>query len=108
MYRNASYNPREGTVYLRTWTEDGSRIDTEVPFTPFLFTEHKDAKDATSIFKTPLKKHYFRNSFERNKFVEESKNPRLFGNLPVDQQFLVERIRLSGRRQTLLRHRAWT
>ena len=90
MYRNASYNPREGTVYLRTWTEDGKRIDTEVPFTPFLYIEKDDAKDGKSVFKTPLKKMYFKNTFERNKFVNETKNLRLFGNLPVDQQFLVE------------------
>jgi len=93
VYRNASYNPREGTVYLRTWSDDGGRIDTEVPYTPYLYTEHKDAKDATSIFKTPLKKHYFKNGFERNKFVQETKTPRLFGNLPVDQQFLVDRFK---------------
>ena len=93
MYRNASYNPREGTVFLRTWTEDGDRIDTDVPFTPYLFTEHKDSKDATSIFKTPLKKHYFKNTFERSKFVQETKNPRLFGNLSVDQQFLVDQFK---------------
>lgn len=90
MFRNATYRPREGTVYLRTWTSDGDRIDTEVPFTPFLFTENEKAKDAVSIFKTPLKKHFFKNSFERNKYVNETSIKRLFGNLPVDQQFLVE------------------
>jgi len=93
VYRNATYNPKEGIVYLRTWTEDGDRIDTEVPFTPFLYTENDKAGDGTSIFKTSLKKHYFRNSFERNKFVNETKNTRLFGNLPVDQQFLIETLR---------------
>lgn len=90
MYRNAAYNPKDGIVYLRTWTEDGDRIDTEVPFTPFLYTEKDGASEGVSIFKTPLKKHYFRNSFERTKFVNDTKNGRLFGNLPVDQQFLIE------------------
>lgn len=90
MYRNAAYNPKDGIVYLRTWTEDGDRIDTEVPFTPFLYTEKEGANEGISIFKTPLKKHYFRNSFERTKFVNDTKNGRLFGNLPVDQQFLIE------------------
>jgi DNA polymerase elongation subunit (family B) len=90
VYRNASYNPKDGLVYLRTWTEDGQRIDTEVPFIPFLYTEKEGAQDGVSIFKTPLKRHSFRNSFERNKFVQDTGNPRLFGNLPVDQQFLIE------------------
>lgn len=90
MYRNAAYNPKDGIVYLRTWTEDGDRIDTEVPFTPFLYTEKDGANEGVSIFKTPLKKYYFRNSFERTKFVNDTKNGRLFGNLPVDQQFLIE------------------
>ena len=90
MYRNASYNPKEGTIYLRTWSEDGDRIDTEIPFSPFLYTEKEGAEDGLSIFKTPLRKHIFRNSFERNRFVDDTKNSRLFGNLPVDQQFLIE------------------
>jgi DNA polymerase elongation subunit (family B) len=90
VYRNAYYSPREGTVFLRTWSEEGTRIDTEIPFTPFLYTEKENATDAVSIFKTPLKKHYFKNSFERNKFVTESTTKRLFGNFPVEQQFLIE------------------
>ena len=90
MYRNAYYNPREGSIFLRTWSEEGSRIDTEIPFTPFLYTERENGTDAISIFKTPLKKHYFKNSFDRNTFVKESKTKRLFGNFPVEQQFLIE------------------
>lgn len=91
MYRNVAYNPREGTVYLRTWSDEGVRIDTEVPFSPYLFTEKRDGTDGTSIFKTPLKKHYFKNSFERNQFVNDASNPRIFGNLPIEQQFLIDR-----------------
>jgi len=90
VYRNAYYNPREGSIFLRTWSEEGSRIDTEIPFTPFLYTERENGTDAISIFKTPLKKHYFKNSFDRNTFVKESKTKRLFGNFPVEQQFLIE------------------
>lgn len=104
MYRNATYNPKEGLVYLRTWTEDGDRIDTEVPFTPFLYTEKDGANDGLSIFKTPLKKHYFKNSFERNKFVNDTKNGRLFGNLPVDQQFLVETFKEDVHKEEFSKH----
>ena len=91
MYRNAYYNAREGTIFLRTWSEEGVRIDTEVPFTPYVYTERVNGTDAVSIFNTPLKKHFFKNSFEKNKFVKESKTKRLFGNLPVEQQFLFEK-----------------
>lgn len=91
MYRNVAYNPREGTVYLRTWSDEGVRIDTEVSFSPYLFMEKRDATDGLSIFKTPLKRHYFKNSFERNQFVNDASNPRIFGNLPIEQQFLIDR-----------------
>jgi hypothetical protein len=90
VYRNASYNPKDSTIYLRTWSEDGDRIDTEIPFSPYLYTEKEGAEDGLSIFKTPLRKHIFRNSFERNRFVDDTKTGRLFGNLPVDQQFLID------------------
>jgi len=90
VYRNAYYNSREGVVHLRTWTEEGDRIDTDFPFTPYLYTEKDGAADAISIFKTPLKKYYFKNSFDRNRFVTDTKTNRLFGNLPVDQQFLID------------------
>ncbi len=90
MYRNAFYNPKEGTVFLRTWSEEGNRIDTEIPFTPYLYTERENASDGVSIFKTPLKKHYFKNSFDRSKFIKDSTNKRLFANFPVEQQFLID------------------
>jgi DNA polymerase elongation subunit (family B) len=93
MYRNCYYNSFEGTVFLRTWSEDGARIDTEMPFSPYLYLEENDGRDGVSIFKTPLKKKVFRNSFERNKFVKESNRKRFFGNLPPDQQFLIDMYR---------------
>jgi DNA polymerase elongation subunit (family B) len=90
MYRNAFYNSRNGSIFLRTWSEDGARIDTEIPFRPFLYTETTKDADATSIFRTSLRKKYFRNSAERNNFVKETSNTRLFGNLSCEQQFLIE------------------
>lgn len=90
MYRNASYNPFEGIVRLRTWTEDGQRIDTEVPYNPYLYIEQENASDAKSIFRTPLVKKAFRNNFERKKFVDNSSTNRIFYNLAPDQQFLIE------------------
>lgn len=93
MYRNCYYDSFNGSVFLRTWSEEGVRIDTEMPFSPYLYTEDERGKDATSIFKTPLKKHVFRNSFERSKFVKDSSRKRYFGNLPPDQQFLIDMYR---------------
>lgn len=90
MYRNAFYKPFDGSVFLRTWTEEGDRIDTEIPFKPYLFLEKEGADDAVSIFKTPLIKKQFRNSLERSKFVKETAIKRIFHNLPADQQFLID------------------
>jgi DNA polymerase elongation subunit (family B) len=90
MYRSASYNPFNETIFLRTWTEAGDRIDTEVPFKPYLFLEKENSKDATSIFKTALVKKIFKNSIERRKFVENTANKRIFHNLAPEQQFLID------------------
>jgi DNA polymerase elongation subunit (family B) len=90
MYRGVSYNPFNQSVYLRTWTEDGDRIDTEIPFRPYLYVEKEGATDATSIFKTSLVKKSFENSLERRKFVDKTANKRFFHNLSPEQQFLIE------------------
>jgi DNA polymerase elongation subunit (family B) len=90
MYRSASYNPFNESVFLRTWTEDGQRIDTEMPFRPYLYLEKDGADDAVSIFKTSLMKKTFKNSIDRRKFVESTSNKRIFHNLAPEQQFLIE------------------
>jgi DNA polymerase elongation subunit (family B) len=90
MYRCVTYNPFEECVYLRTWTEDGQRIDTEVPFRPYLYLEKDGATDATSIFKTSLTKKTFKNSIDRKRYTDNSSNKRFFHNLSPDQQFLIE------------------
>lgn len=93
MYRNCYYDSFAGSVFLRTWSEEGVRIDTEMPFQPFLFTEDEKGVDGTSIFKTPLKKHTFKNSFERAKYLKNTSRKRFFGNLPPEQQFLIDMYR---------------
>lgn len=90
MYRSASYNPFKESIYLRTWTEDGDRIDTEINFRPYLYLEKEDAEDAVSIFKTSLFKKTFKNSLERKRFVDNSSNNRIFYNLSPEQQFLID------------------
>lgn len=90
MYRSATYNPFNKSVFLRTWTEDGKRIDAEFDFRPFLYLEKEGSKDATSIFKTALLKKSFDNSIERKRFVDNTSNNRIFHNLGPEQQFLIE------------------
>jgi DNA polymerase elongation subunit (family B) len=90
MYRCVNYNPFSESIYLRTWTEDGDRIDTEIPYKPYLYMEKEGADDATSIFKTSLVKKLFKNSLERKKFVDNSSNKRIFHNVGVEQQFLID------------------
>ena len=90
MYRAASYNPFNESVFLRTWSGEGVRIDTEIPFRPYLYLEKEDAEDAVSIFKTSLLKKTFRNSIDRKKFVDNSSNKRIFHNLGPEQQFLID------------------
>jgi DNA polymerase elongation subunit (family B) len=90
MYRSASYNPFNESVFLRTWSEEGVRIETEIPFRPYLFLEKEGAEDATSIFKTSLLKKQFKNSMERKRFVDSTANKRIFHNLAPEQQFLIE------------------
>jgi len=90
MYRAATYNPFNESIFLRTWSADGDRIDTEINFRPYLYLEKEDAADATSIFKTSLLKKTFKNSIERRKFVTGTSNNRLFHNLSPEQQFLID------------------
>ena len=90
MYRAASYNPFNESVFLRTWTEDGQRIDTEIPFRPYLYLEKDGAEDAVSIFKTSLMKKSFKNTIDRRKFVDNTANKRIFHNLGPEQQFLID------------------
>jgi DNA polymerase elongation subunit (family B) len=90
MYRSATYNPFNKSIFLRTWTETGDRIDAEFDFRPFLYLEKEGSSDATSIFKTALLKKSFENSIERKRFVDNTSNNRIFHNLGPEQQFLIE------------------
>lgn len=90
MYRNIVYNNRSRDITLWTWDEDGTRVERRIPFKPHIYFEHKSGKDGISIFKTPLKKREFETEFDRRKFVQSSGMPRIFNNLPPEQQFLIE------------------
>lgn len=87
-YRNAIYNGRENTVTLFTWDEDGNRIRFETTVDPYLYVEGNGNYE--SIFGTKLIKKKFNNQYSRYKFLKDSGIKRVFENIPLPQQFLVD------------------
>ena len=92
MYRNVYYNSRESIAYLFTWDNNGNRVVKKEIYSPYFYVEtNQDKYDAISIFNTKLKKKIFRNSFERNKAAQDGAVKRLYHNIQVEQQFLIEK-----------------
>ena len=89
MYRNAVYNSRDQSVTLFTWDEYGNRVKYDTTFEPYLYVEDPRG-DKTSIYDTTVRKRSFRNTYERNKFVNDSGIKRFYENLQCPQQFLVD------------------
>lgn len=92
-YRHIHYNARKKAYRLWTWDKNtGERIIIDKPFKPYLYIETADqqSSNANSIYNTPLRKIQFDNSFERNKYVKESGIKRIFYNLPIEQQVLID------------------
>jgi len=89
-YRNIFYDIKKSIIHLWTWADDGERIKTECSFEPYLYIESKDQEDAVSIFNTPLKKLKFNNQFDRARYVKDTPLKRLFYNINVEQQFLLD------------------
>lgn len=90
MYRNISYNSKNRCMNLFTWDEQGKRIMAEVTYKPYLYVETNGSSDAVSIFNTKLKKKTFSTQYDRSKYIKESGNTRVFENLNIYQQFLVD------------------
>lgn len=88
-YRNISYDNNNCCVHLWTWDENGERIKVETSYEPSLYVESASECDALSIFNTSLKKLKFKNNYYRNKFVNETPIKRIFQNLSVEQDFLI-------------------
>jgi DNA polymerase elongation subunit (family B) len=89
MYRNAVYNSRNQELTLFTWDTDGNRTRATVSISPYLYIEDIRGEKNT-IYGTKAKKRIFRNSYERNKFVNESGIKRLYENFPAVQQYLLD------------------
>ncbi len=91
MYRNVYYSSRDGLIHLFTWNEKGERVIKKMAFQPYFYVEtNSDNVDAVSIFNTKLKKKVFRNGFERNKAAQDGAIKRLYHNIQVEQQFLID------------------
>ena len=94
MYRNIYYSSRDGIAHLFTWNEKGNRVVTKTPYRPYFYIEtNLDAYDALSIFNTKLKKKEFKNSYDRNKAAQDGAIKRLYHNIQVEQQFLIEKFK---------------
>lgn len=91
-YRNIYYNAKERNIVLWTWDDAGKRIKIESSFEPYLYVEtsHSDDESATSIFNTNLKKITFKSSYDRYKFTNETSIVRLFHNIGIEQQYLLD------------------
>ena len=91
MYRNIHYNNRESIITEWTWDDVGNHVERRETFLPFLYVETSEPDpDAMSIFDTPLRKLEFDKEWERRKFAEKT-NKRVFFNIPVKQQYLLEK-----------------
>jgi len=75
---------------LFTWDKDGKRVALDTTFEPYIFLETNNHPDTTSIFNTRLKKKKFRNQAERAHYLRENKITRVFENLNIQQQFLID------------------
>lgn len=67
----------------------GNRVKYDLDFSPYLFVEKENGVEE-SIFNTKLSKIEFTTGFERYKFLKDSKEKRIFENLPPAQQFLID------------------
>ena|GEM_PF-587093 len=90
MYRNIVYSNAKSMVKLFTWDNDGNRITKNFQYEPYLYLDTGNEADAVSIFGGNLKKRTFKNSYDRYKFVKDSKIVRIYNNLPVEQNFLID------------------
>jgi DNA polymerase elongation subunit (family B) len=89
-YRNIYYDSANESLHLWTWDDNGKRIKLVSTFEPFLYIESEKGTDAKSIFNTSLKKMKFKNQKARKNYVDATPIKRLFYNLTVTQQFLLE------------------
>lgn len=90
MFRNVAYIPKDQLIRLFTWDESGKRISYDTTFEPYIYLETNFESDILSIFNTKLKKKKFKNQAERARYLKDNSVTRVFENLNVQQQFLID------------------
>lgn len=90
MFRNVAYLPYDQLMRLYTWDERGNPVTIDTTYEPYIYLETSHNEDCLSIFNTKLKKRRFRNQAERAQYLKENEIVRVFENLGVQQQFLID------------------
>lgn len=90
MYRSVFYNQQEECMHLYTWDTDGNRVVTKCSYNPYMYTETKLKGAGKTLFGTNVKKHSFKNQYERSKYIKNLSTSRVFENINCDQQFLID------------------
>jgi DNA polymerase elongation subunit (family B) len=88
-YRNACYNPKDQTVEIYTWSDDGDRISYTTKYYPYYYYEDKRGHEV-SIYNTPLAKKSFNNAYERQKYLTETGIRRVYEHFGSVQQALLD------------------
>jgi DNA polymerase elongation subunit (family B) len=90
VYRNVAYLPKDQLMRLFTWDDTGKRIHCDTTFEPYIFLETNNHSDCKSIFNTPLKRKKFKNQAERARYLKDNKITRVFENINIQQQYLID------------------
>jgi DNA polymerase elongation subunit (family B) len=90
VFRNVAYIPRDQVIRLFTWDENGNRVAYDTTFEPYIYLETNYESDVLSIFNTKLKKKKFKNQADRSRYLKDNSITRVFENLNVQQQFLID------------------
>jgi len=90
VYRNVAYLPKSQLMRLFTWDSEGKRVAVDTTFEPYIYLETNNHSETSSIFNTKLKKKKFKNQAERAHYLRENKITRVFENLNIQQQYLID------------------
>lgn len=73
-----------------TWGPNGERTFLDTTYEPYIYLETTHQEDCISIFNTKLKKRKFKHQADRSQYLKDNGIERIFENLGVQQQFLID------------------